>query len=315
MQPKTLKILATVLIVFGCIFGLTQFKQRSTPKRHYLWEKAKDAQRLIITQGGKSVELAKTGDEWQLRAPFKFGADKPAVEEFLESLSVATLSEPLSTNPERHESFEVTPSSGIQLQAFLQADGKDPDLDIIIGKRGADYDAFFLRRPKEDEVREGRGLSRHKFEKKPGDWADKTVCKIESGWVKSIEIQQGKESILLTKKGELWHLGDAEAALSTSTVSSLVQPMLTKLGDLKADDIVPDVDASSTTLHALENPEMRLIVEYVHGDGGDQTLELAVGAKGSDYKHPARKKGVDKAVYQLSGWRLDPFRKKTPDFK
>lgn len=319
MQPKTLKLLAAVLIVLACVFGLTEWRQRSTPRENHLFEKANDIRRLVLARSGKSVELVKAGDKWEMLSPVRVEADKQAIEDALEAFSKAVLSEPFSTDPKRHDSFEVTQSSGIHAQAFLQENAETPDLDIFVGKSGADYDSAFLRRAKSDDVYEGRGLSRHKLDKNLAGWASRAVASVQSGRTVSIEVRGDKYSFKLSKKGDGWRL-DGGGKLSTATVSSVIQPMLDRLADFKADDVAFEDEVSSMTVRNLKKPELRLMVRYA-GDSSpgnksaERSLELTVASKDADYRHPARVKGVEKLVFRLSSWQLDPFRKKRTDFK
>ncbi|MFH1724036.1 MAG: DUF4340 domain-containing protein [Elusimicrobiota bacterium] len=319
MQPKTLKVLAGVFVALCAVWTLARVVRRSAPPEPLLWKEAKRARRIEIRKPDAATTLVKADAGWSLESPFKFAADGSAVEQLLEKLAAATLSEPLSSDPRRHADFNVDRSSALHLQGFPEG-GEGPGLDLLIGRQGGDYDSLFVRRPGTDEVREARGIARYQIDKKAGEWADKLVCGIGTEKVTSIEIHSPGGVVRLQRKQDKWRLGASEEPLPPETVTEQVEPMLTKLSDLKADSVSPETELSSVLLRGLAKPELRVVVGYRDeaGDGEKaprKSLELSVGPEDTGSRYPLRKAGVDGVVYQMPGWKLEPFRKKAGDFK
>lgn len=315
MRPKTLKTLFVVFVGLAALWGLSALSSRQPePKARYLWEKAQDAKRISIGV----ATLAKQGSEWILEQPFSAKADKAKIEDFLAKLAKATLSEVVSSDPERQEYFQVTPSSGIRLQGFLEDKAAAPALDVLVGKSGSEYDSILLRRPSDNDVLEGRGMSRYEFDQEPSRWADRTLVKLESSTIRAIELRSGKETVRLKQTGGRWRLNDV--AVSTSAVSALIEPMLSRLRSLDADEVLPQSSASSTTLKGLKSPGLTIIVRFADGVASaganirEKTIELTVAPKGADSRYAVRKRG-DKLIYLISEWALEAFRKKEFNFR
>jgi hypothetical protein len=305
-----LKVLGGAFLVLAAAWGLTlSLSNRSGPQDRFLWEEAQEAQRLTIGD----TTLTKAGDGWTVEKPFKARADKARIEDLLGKVSKATLSDSVSSDPERHEYFMVTPSSGIRFQGFLG--GETPALDIFVGKSGSDYDSLLVRRPSEPDVLEARGLSRFDFEQGASRWTDRTLAKLDSASIRAIEIRGSTESVKLSRSDRGWRL-EGGVVLSTSAVSRHVDPILSKLSVLEADEVLPPAKASSAALKRLRSPELRITVRYTDGGakGTEKTLALAAASKDADSRCAVRKQG-DELVYMLASWQLDSFRRKAADFR
>lgn len=317
MQPKTLKVLGGAFVVLATAWGLTILaSRRPPPKERLLWEKAPDAKKLVIGE----ATLLKAADGWALDKPFHAKADRAKVEDFLGKLAKVTLSEAVSSDPGRHEYFMVTTSSGIRLQGYTDDKATSPALDVLAGKSGADYDSLLLRPSGGNDVLEGKGLSRYDIEQGASRWADRTLAKLDAASIRAVEVRLSTETVRLKRDGGGWRLDDAGVALSSAVVSRLVEPILSKLGGLEADEVLPETAASSPTLIGLRSPELRISVRYADSVASgvakalEKRLELAVAAKGNDSRCAVRKSG-DSLLYMVSNWQLDAFRKKRSEFR
>lgn len=317
MQPKTLKVLGGAFLFLAVAWGLTFLASRQPPpKEALLWERAQDAKKLVI---GKIV-LLKADTGWILDQPFHAKADSAKVESFLGKLARVTLSRIVSSDPGRHEYFMVTPSSGIRLQGYTDDKAGSPVLDVLVGKSGSDYDSVLLRPSGGNDVLDGKGLSRYDVEPEPSRWADRTLVKLEAASIRAVEIHLSTEVVRLKRDGGGWRLDGAGVALSTAVVSRLVEPILSKLGGLEADEVLPQTVASSATLRSLRSPELRIFIRYTDSVASgaakvlEKSMELVVAAKGSDFRCAVRKSG-DNLLYMVSHWQLEAFRRKRADFK
>jgi hypothetical protein len=293
MRPRTLASLAAALAALAGAWALSVVWQRRAPAKSLLWPDARNARRVSMSLSGVRVELARSGESWELTDPFRFKADKAAVQELLSALAGASLSEELGRG--RFDYFGVADLGGLLLRGTSQ--GEKPGLEIIVGKQGSDYDSVFVRKPGEEGVREARGLYRSLFDKQPGEWADKAVCEIPPDRVLALEIRRGGDAVKLARDKARWRLSGAPA-LSSAAVSGYVEPMLSALSRLEAES----VDFSSTSLKA---PELSILVKRTDG-----SEELLAGPKTSGRRALRKKSGGP--GYFVADWKLEPFLKKPP---
>jgi len=318
MRPQTLKRLAAAALVLGLILAVLMIRERASSPTPTLLAKGAALGKLSIRRPGDSKEtvLVREDGAWRLKAPFAYPADAEAAQKLLLGLSKAGVSDVLTSNPERHASFQVNESSAIRFKAFALPTDAEPILDILVGTRGADADAFFFRRPASADVREARGLGRYELDKEGGEWADRLVCAIDPALVRSIELRTGAGLVRLLRKDGNWSLNGA--ALSTGAVAGRVEPLLAALARLQADRVIPEKGMDPMLQRGLAAPEIRLTIRHAPQGAPEsavQTTEIDFGPKSADFAHYARRHGTQDVVFRLSAWRLDPFKLKPADFK
>ena len=314
-MPKTLKILSITLLCLAVVFALARFVTMPAADKTVFFKDAVKARRIVVTSSGVSADIVKTGDKWELRSPLKLEADKTIVDGALEALSRASMSEVLATDSSRHAGFGLTDAEAIRFQAFMTGNSADPAIDILVGKGGTDYDSVFVRKYGNNDVREGRGLSRDKFDRKAAGWADKTICRIDAGSVRQLEIRGGAGLISVKKEGPDWHYGSSGSLISTRAVSEAVHPMLDALSDFKADELIAAAEAPASTARNLKKPATHLLVRYTDKAAAkERVLELDITDKEPDSMRSVVKKGAEALIYRVSDWRLNPFRRKAADF-
>lgn len=307
MRPPALKRLAAALAFLAGLWALQSvLESRRTADRSPLWREARRAVRLELGRpgGGGRAVLVRSGDSWRLKEPFDFPADAEAVGRLLEKLEGSRLSEPVSADPLRHARFELIASSAAVLRGWSR-EGSDPALDLLVGRRGADYGAVFVRRPGESEVREARGLMRQDVDRPPAEWADRLLCALPADSVVSVELSSPTAGLTLSREGGSWRMGGV--VLSSATAAARVDPLLTALSRLNADAVAPEARAHPFVLKGLQNPELRARIGYLEA-GERKVLELEIGRLMPGFRHPVRRKGTPGVLYELAPWRLEAFR-------
>ncbi|MBI5244781.1 MAG: DUF4340 domain-containing protein [Elusimicrobia bacterium] len=319
MHPRTLKRLAAAAAVLAAVLAVLVIRERSAAPSPPLLANAASVGKLFIQRPGDAAAtiLVREPGGWRLKAPFEYPADGEAVQKLLDAVSKASASDVLSSDPEKHASFQVNESSAIRFKAFSLPTDAEPALDILAGIRGADFDAFFYRGPASADVREARGLGRYELDKESGEWADRLLCAIEPPLVRFIELRTKSGALTLTRKDALWLLNGS--ALSTAAVAGKVEPLLAALARLQADKVAPEKGFDPLLMRGLADPELRLKVRHApqagSPDSAVKTTAIDFGPKAPDFVHYARAAGTGDVVFRLSAWRLDPFKLKPSDFR
>lgn len=310
MHPRTLKRLAAAFALLAAGVAFHVLLKRAAPGPAVLWEDAAQALRLRISRPGAVVSLERPapGGAWRMKEPLDFRANQSGINHLLAKLGSAEFSEPLSVDPEALPLFELDESSAIRVQGWLG--DPEPAFDLLFGRAGSAHDALFVRRPGEDEVREARGIMRFMIAGDIGRWADLTLCAIDQTRIVRLEIEGRDSKFALTQSSGRWSL-DGAGALPERVVKEKVQPMLSALTRLQADDILLESSAHFAVLRGLQRPELVIRVRHaVPGPAGraEESLELIVGPQKPGFDHPVRKKGVKGVLYELKSWRLESFR-------
>lgn len=311
MSAKRLSALAGVLVVLLFAIGaLRTWKDRGRVKEKLWSGDPAQVRRIRLARGAQSLTLEKKEARWELTEPRALPADSVAAQDLLDRLSRVELSAPLSDKPAKHALFEVDASSGVR--ATLLGPGETPDLDVWVGKSAEGYDTFYARREGEDRVREASGLSRHLLERKPKEWADKTVLSVRSDGVEELRLKNAQGALAFRREGGAWRVVEpAGSVLSSDTVKARLEPLFVNLVRMEADDVAL-LPEEAPKRPGLDKPV--LVVELTE-TGGKRT-KLTVGSyKDDTNRHYARKVGEDRLGYLLYPWRFEALQKGPKDFK
>lgn len=302
MSSKALIRLAAALGVLAlAVTGLWYAGRPAAPRALGPEGLSGKAARLEI-QGPKGrVVLVRSSATWTVESPVAYPADAQALQEVLDGLHKARLSEEVSSDPARHALFGLNESSATRVKVWIEPSGR-PVADFLAGKQGADWDSFFLRFPPAPSVFQVEGLSARAYEKEPRDWLDRTLIAVAKPDVERLSIGSGTRRSEFRYSDGVWT--SSGRVLSTAAVEAL-QPVLDALVRLEADQV--DLLAAGSKPSAAR-PEM--VIEV--GIKGGKTAALRVGRKGDDGLRLVDKAGEARVRFRVSDWRLEPFRKSTP---
>ena len=145
MSPLFLKRLCLALGVLAALWVFLLWREHRPSPVALLAGDASSAAKIVLARPGlPQLSLSKGQGGWELLEPFRFPADKTAVEGFLDKLSKLRLSDPLSSREDRHALFAVNESSacacGSARMPAMPKPARSPR------DAPAEYDTFFLRR-------------------------------------------------------------------------------------------------------------------------------------------------------------------------
>ncbi|MEK9146219.1 MAG: DUF4340 domain-containing protein [Elusimicrobiota bacterium] len=300
MSPLFLKRLSLALGVLAALWAFLLWREHRASPVALLAADASSASKIVLAKPGlPPLSLSKGQGGWELLEPFRFPAGTTAVEGFLDKLSKLRLSEPLSSREDRHALFAVNESSAVRVRLYRLASDAEPSLDAWIGRSGAEYDTFFLRRSGSAEVFEARGMGRFEFEKDAGEWAERVVAALDASSVFALELRGQKHSLRLSRSAGRWVLEGGKPVSAAGL--GKIDAVLTALSRLEGDSVSAESSLDPLLLRGVNNPELRLSARY----GLGQSLTLDIGPKAPEFVHWVRRKGKEGFLYKFSGWKLE----------
>jgi hypothetical protein len=145
--------------------------------------------RIKIHNKDGDTELERTGSEWKLVKPVEFPANADLVQGLLKALQELKLDDVISSNPANRGTYQVD-STGTAVEVWT---GDKQALSIVVGKSTSDWTHTFVRRTDKDEVYRADGVITYQFNRKPDDWRDKTILKLEDKDIRRIVLEYPKE--------------------------------------------------------------------------------------------------------------------------
>ena len=256
-----------------------------------------DVDALKVSDGGKELELQKSGENWQLKKPIDTPADSSEITSFLSSLQFA-----------RAASFPDPPvdakTAGLDPPAMRISahDGKaKADRTLLIGKT-SENDKYYAKDASRDTVFIIEKEIPDKARRPVFDWRDKTITKLDRDKIEQIEVLRGAEKSSIKKDGSDWKLPDGRK-LQWDKVSA----MLNTLEFEKAKDIIDMPKALST--YGLDKPRL----EIVFRQGSNELARIAFGSESKSPEGIYAKTSDGPAVKVITKSIFDNFSVKVED--
>jgi hypothetical protein len=146
--------------------------------------------RVKIHKPDGDVEIEKSGSDWKVTKPFEYAASTEMMDQMLKSLEELKLEDVISSNPEKRATYQVD-STGTAVEVWTGSD--KPALSLVVGKASADYTHTFVRRADRNEVYRAEGVLAYNFNRKPEEWKDKAILKLDEGSIKRVTLEYPKE--------------------------------------------------------------------------------------------------------------------------
>ncbi|MBI4424792.1 MAG: DUF4340 domain-containing protein [Elusimicrobia bacterium] len=306
MKPSTLARLAAVLAALTVATLLAALLTRPPRVPTFAHEGLPEkARRLEIEGPNGRVELKREDRAWVAAAPAGYPADGKAVEELLKKLPQATVSEPLTEDPERFSLFGFGASSATRVRVY--ADATAPALDFYVGNDGSDYPSAFVRLARQAGVVQVNGVSASELTRAPGEWLSKTVLEVPVDSIQRVLVRGDKASWELAQAGSGWLVGGKP--VPEAAVEQLVKPAREALAKLDADQVLDAAAAPAAKETGLGQPELRIEVQTAGGP-----VRLAVGRKDASGRRYVQKAGEDRVLYLVADWRFGSLRRPAADF-
>jgi hypothetical protein len=246
---------------------------------------ADDADTVMFVRAADTVILAKVDGDWRVNG---YRASAGGVTDFFGVLADAPAGQLVAQNAGTHARLEIEDGVARGLRVL---GGGETLLNVLLGKRAPGFQDSYFRHPGEDNVYSVRTRLATYVDRRLDDWRDRTVARIPTADVSSVEVHAGRETYVLQREGDTWLL-----AGGGSPDSAVVARLLDQYGTLDATGFYGAGEDSVPTFVA---PERRTVLRSADGD---TLLELAFDSTAAGYW--VRKTG-DSTVYQISNFVVD----------
>ncbi len=221
MSPKSLRRLATLLLVALVVWVVLALARRSGGDRPASLSLPKidtAAVDTIALTGPRdtSIIARTTSGRWRVNG---YPASLALVTELLTAFRDSSAwSELAAERRGSHERFGVAADSARRLR--VTSHGRVL-LDVLTGKRTADWGGFYVRRPTEDAVYAFHGALASALSRGPDDWRDKQIVAVTPASVDTIHIQRGARGYVVRRSGNGWAFAGGGAADSAAVADLL----------------------------------------------------------------------------------------------
>ncbi len=159
MKEKHLYYLAGVFVLLLIIYFVTKPSQKSVDVdelvQTIIFGVSKESVKGIEVYKESTednpirMELKKADDQWRLVTKYNCKAKESTVNRFLDDLLEMT-GNVRSSDPKHFDKYSITDAQGIHL--ILKDEGNNPMANLILGKKGEDYNSGFVRFAGKDKV-------------------------------------------------------------------------------------------------------------------------------------------------------------------
>ena len=249
MSPRQLVPMGAVLGRRSC----SGESSRSRAARHPMLPKSMALPRIDTAtvdsgrgdqRGRDSASCASVHGAWRVN-----GSRRPTtrVLALLQGLADTTSSsEQVAESHTSHERFGVAADSGERVR--VSSRGRVV-LDLVTGKRTADYGGLYARRSGDDAVYAVHGGLADGLSRPIGDWRDKHIVAVIADSVATIAIQRSGRAYTVQRAHQGWRFGSGAPA-DSAAVSSL----LNQYRDLTAVGFATTAEADSAHFSACRPP-------------------------------------------------------------
>lgn len=205
-----------------------------------------------------TVTLERQGGKWMITSPIKYTADEATITSAVGKGKELNVTNLVSSNPAKQGIYSVDSTSTL-VQVFTN---NNPAASFRVGKPSSSYTETYVRKEGSNEVYSVTGVLTSTFAKGANDWRDKTIFKTDQNNIRSVKLQFGDTTFVLTKKDSVsWVIGN------DSTVNSNVTAFLGSLANLQADEFVDSTISSMPKLTATLETQGTQIRIYRRSDG------------------------------------------------
>lgn len=174
---------------------------------------------VVIIRPTDTVRLVKGASGWTVNG---LAASPTSVAELLGALTdTAATSELVAESPTSHVSLGVDSANARHLVA---RHGADTLLSLLVGKRGANWESAYVRRPGMPRVFQLRGRLVEFVERGVDDWRDRRIVALNPDSLISVSVTHGHSAYTLTRKDSTaWVLAGGGETDSARVASLLGQ--------------------------------------------------------------------------------------------
>jgi hypothetical protein len=243
--------------------------------------KSEDARRVVIEQGGQSIELAKDGDRWKLVRPVKADADTAKVSELLSKLSLLEARDKDVIDNAKPEQYGLEKPAAVVTVTVEEETGegetrtkKPRTLAVRVGKHDAAAKKLYVQAegwPRVSVVEDGLLT----LATRPAlAYRGKRVLDFAAGDVATVSLRHGGKVVGLKQEKGAWKL---TAPLAADADADKAGSLASGLGALEAQEFVADAPPSGELEKSYGLGRSALAATVTFADRAKPARTLLVG--------------------------------------
>ncbi len=226
------------------------------------------AERVVLQQGPKKVELLKQGNVWKVASGSGsfYAAEENLVKTLLSGLKDVEVEDEISSRADRAAEYEVNLESGTHVSLLGAKEVKGGE--GIFGKQAPDFAHIYFRYPDKPNVYLARGIIRGELGNvEVNSWRSRQLIDVPETKIQGITLEgKGFKTELVRTSTDVWTLNGK--IIETGPVNALVGT----LAHLRFNEFVDPVVYPTLTYEGLTLG--RIIIK-----GGESPIELRIGAE------------------------------------
>ncbi len=250
---------------------------------------------ISIRDAGTFTELKRENDKWVIATDRDFPADPDGVSSILQATARLSGEDVASRKAEKYGRFEV--DSATAAEVSIGASGERIGR-FFLGKEGPDRSSQYVRVAGRPEVFRQTGRLKAIFVRAGDAWRDKTILRVESDEIETIELIRGEERFLFQSdlEGE-WSVIEPEGF---EPVKALVVAMARVMTRLTASGFPEEGEDG---VSGFVEPEAAVTVTLFNGS----TYSIEVGSERDGKPGWFVRRAGDDIIYVVASSRINNF--------
>ena len=231
-----------------------------------------EIQAITVTEGEKSVRVARSGDGWVLPNADDFPVTALSASDTISKVLSINTSRLVASNTASHARLQVTEEDAVRRVDLETKDGDT--LSLIVGSSPS-FRATNVRRMDSNDVYLTGDIQATDLHTDYGSWINTSYVAIPDADAKAVTLTNSNGTLNFTRVNtETWTLSDL-AAGETFNQNNLTS-LLTRLSGL---NMVQPLGKEAKPEYGLETPQATVTVVHAPAGGENQTTTLTVGAQ------------------------------------
>jgi hypothetical protein len=303
-----------ILLAIGVALGAyIYFVERNRPagdepeKKPKVFDDVKesDVEEIVVTSGGETTHLKKTGGQWQIVAPITAEADKEQVNNLLGNFATLERNDVVEESPSNLKPFGLSPPRADV--AFRKQGSKDMR-HLLVGNKAPTGGDIYAQLGGEKRVILISGFMESVFVRSTFDLRDKTILKFDRDKIEAVELVSPDHTVRLTRSPTDWRIVEPlQVRADSGTADSIISRLATS--QMKAITTSGATDVAALKQYGLDKPAVTATVV-----AGSSRATLQIGGEAPESARYAR--DVSRPmVFTVESSLLDDLKKPASDFR
>ncbi|MBC8466130.1 DUF4340 domain-containing protein [bacterium] len=319
-MKRTTIILSAILIIQIIIFSLASIDRHHVQKKEkFISVDSTDADYIKIVNENGELVMRKVGARWKITEPYEWPANNSYIKTLLEKMQALETETYITDNPDKYVLYELDEIAA----KYVEFGKQDGIVDkFYCGKASDSYSHTYIRKADTDKVYLVSGSPRSSFSRKPEQWRNKEVLKLDRTMIERMVLTSPGETIELKRSITAEQPVDGGTAIADTSWEAIpsrgeafvpVDKALNRImNTLKRFNAISFLDAGIDTIPDFSNPEFTIDVFME----GDQKVKIDFIPKADEETRWIARKDMNEStvfvVYQSS---LKNLRKDVPSLK